>query len=140
MGYTKECSDVYFILNNLDKDSKRKIPNELFDFLNFERDKEYISSINLSVPIDKQNLNKGTVELLSEIYQKFLCSNEEKIEFIREKSCLIGFQDNQNILNDIFEKETNEKKEMVLVKIEEKNLLRKILNKIKKMINKRPEF
>ena len=85
----------FFILNHIDKKSKEKLPKELFDFLDSKRDKNYKVELDLRNPIYDQNLDVGTVELLSEIYQNYLCSSEEKMKFIREK-----YNENKNINNN----------------------------------------
>lgn len=147
MEYTKECSNVFFILNHLDKKSKAKLPKELFEFLDSKRDKNYKVELDLRNPIYDQNLDVGTVELLSEIYQNYLCSSEEKVKFIREK-----YNKNKNINNnevyDIFKNkkdisfnvDTNKNVEKVnceeLILNQKETFFHKIIRKLRETLMK----
>lgn len=140
MDYTIECSNVYFILTHLDEQDKMKIPQDVFDFFKNNYDENYNVEIDLNKPIYEQDLDDNTVDILAEIYQKYLCTTEEKINFIREKNSSYN-QNNfgksdysyifKNNLNDNLKNSENESLQKQIIIVENKNIIEKIIYKLK---------
>lgn len=145
MSYTQECSNIYFILKNLDQASKSKIPKDIFDFFELNRDENYEVKIDLSKPIYLQVLDDNTTDLLAEIYQKYLCSDEEKIQFIRQKNNNLNTSNKvvsdyySQIFNNVKKREetpVNESTELMVIEKEEKNVFLKLKKLILSIFNK----
>lgn len=142
MDYTIECSNIYFILCNLDEHSKKKIPQDVYNFFDENRDKNYDVKINLNKSIYEQNLDDNTVSLLGEIYQKYLCSDEEKLQFIRQKNNVSTMYSSGYDYSNIFKNNSNSNIKVSEIDIEsnelivqeEKNIFEKIICKIKKIL------
>ena len=78
-------SEVYEILNLLEKEYSRRIPKKFIDFLKKEKPKEYEPNIRVDIPLVKQNLKRETMVLLSILNIKYWCdTKEEKQKFINE--------------------------------------------------------
>lgn len=139
MDYTIECSNIYFILIHLDEQEKVKIPQDVFNFFEKNCDKNYNVKINLNKPIYEQNLDDNTVDILAEIYQKYLCTTEEKIKFIREKNISTNQSTfGQTDYSYIFKNNSDSNLENIenvqnqITIVEDKNIIEKIIYKIKR--------
>ncbi len=139
MDYTIECSNIYFILTHLDEQEKVKIPKDVFNFFEKNCDKNYNVKINLNEPIYEQNLDDNTVDILAEIYQKYLCTTEEKIKFIREKNSSTNQSTfGQTDYSYIFKNNSDsnlkniENVQNQITIVEDKNIIEKIIYKIRR--------
>lgn len=120
MEYSKECTQVYFILIHLEKEIRERIPQRVIDILkensgdtivNYELD--FIEKDIYEIP-----LSQTTKDLLAFIYQKYLCNFEERTIDIS----------NINSIEEIFEKRRNN----LPVKVENnknENIIEKMKNK-----------
>ena len=58
-------SEVYEILNLLDKEYKEKVPDKVRTFFEEERLKDYKPEIDVDTPLIDQNLKRDTIVLLA---------------------------------------------------------------------------
>lgn len=58
-------SEVCTILNMLEDEYKERVPKNVMDFFEEERDKEYNPIIDVNIPLEKQNLKRKTLVLLA---------------------------------------------------------------------------
>ena len=80
-------SEVYEILNLLDKDYKEKVPDKVIRFFEEERLKDYKPEIDTDTPLIDQNLKRETIVLLAILNLNYWCETpEEKQEILDELS------------------------------------------------------
>ena len=127
-------SEVYAILNMIEDEYKERVPKNVMDFFEEERDKEYNPIIDVNIPLEKQNLKRKTLVLLAILNLNYWCDSEEEkqeildsfakneeLKRIKEKE----LTENYNI-NNLFKKiENNENKTEVSL-IEYKKIILKI--------------
>ena len=113
---TKEAiAEVLDIIENSDISIKEKIPQEVIDFFENNKDREYIVNLDHSKTLEEMNLKEKTKEFISLIYIKYLCEEDERKEM--EKILLDNEIKYQKELKEkyknenIFEKKKKDKKE-----------------------------
>lgn len=126
----RALSEVYEVIIMLEDKELKKIPTRLIEAIKLNKDNDY--------EVDFQNIEEGnmlpdTIKILSTLYTYYLASEEEKnviFKLINNKKK--QYQINYPIVKNkqIETKEENKEQSMVVVKKE--NLIRKILNKIKR--------
>lgn len=77
-AYREACSEVCFILDNFESNSRLKIPEKIINLLEENKIKHYPININLSIPLKEQVLKEETKAILALLYRKFLCSESER--------------------------------------------------------------
>lgn len=132
--YSEAATEVLEILDNTNKEDIEKIPKQFIDFLKQNCSKNYKPIIDYSRPIEKMNLKKKTIDILSIICSKYWCDDMAKIEFINmlewnEKMQLEKLNEKYNT-NNIFNKKINNNIQENLIVLKE-NLITKITKKIK---------
>ncbi len=146
---TKEIySEVYQVLILLGNEYIDKLPSSLFNMLKEKREVNYIPQYVEEVPLNKQNIKKETMSIITLLYLNYWCENEnEKLEI---EQILINNEDKfQEKLREkynpdnIFKKYNQEHKEtgnnirnktsMIPYK---ESIFKRITNKIKKVLYK----
>ena len=140
-------SEVCTILNMLEDEYKERVPKNVMDFFEEERDKEYNPIIDVNIPLEKQNLKRKTLVLLAILNLNYWCDSEEEkqeildsftkneeLKRIKEKE----LTENYNI-NNLFKKiENNENKtEVSLIEYKKQNFIQKIILKIKSLFRRK---
>ena len=140
-------SEVCTILNMLEDEYKERVPKNVMDFFEEERDKEYNPIIDVNIPLEKQNLKRKTLVLLAILNLNYWCDSEEEkqeildsfakneeLKRIKEKE----LTENYNI-NNLFKKiENNENKtEVSLIEYKKQNFIQKIISKIKSLFRRK---
>lgn len=126
----RALSEVYEVIIMLEDKELKKIPTRLIEAIKLNKDNDY--------EVDFQNIEEGnmlsdTIKILSTLYTYYLASEEEKsVIFKVINNPKEQYQINYPIFKNkqIETKEENKEQSMVVVKKE--NLIRKILNKIKR--------
>ena len=80
-GYVESrqaLKEVHIILNNTRLKDLTKIPVSFIKFIEENEDKNYEPVINFNTPLENQKLKKETLNILSMIYLKYWCENEEQ--------------------------------------------------------------
>lgn len=87
--YKKAYTELNEIIKKLSKAELEKIPNELIRNTETNMDKEYKWEYDKSKTLLDQDLMPETKALIVEIYERYLCPNDEK-EFWKEydKICI----------------------------------------------------
>ena len=75
-------SEVYSIINHLDNNLYKKIPDNFIKMIENNRDLKYDVDIDYTKNINEQNLLRETRVILSLIYRDYLCTKEEKEKII----------------------------------------------------------
>lgn len=143
-NFSKACAEVLEILKNVEKEDYEKISAEFLENIENNVDKNYKSNIDIRKNFEEQDLLPETIDLLACIYRQFWCNEEERKFFdkvvneneikyqkeLSEKYSIDKIFENNNISNKV-----NENR-FLIVQDENQNVLKRILNFIKKIINK----
>ena len=70
--------ETYVVLNTLDRKSLNKIPIDLINLIKNNMDTEYNFKVDYSKNLTEQDFSNTTLGIISIIYSKYLCSEEEK--------------------------------------------------------------
>ena len=140
-------SEVYAILNMIEDEYRERVPKNVINFFEEERDKEYNPIIDVNIPLEKQNLKRKTIVLLAILNLNYWCDSEEEkqeildsfakneeLKRLKEKE----LTENYNI-NNLFNKieNTENKTEVSLIEYKEQNLIQKIISKIKSLFRRK---
>lgn len=137
----KAYSAVYEILKLVDKEYFDKIPKKFVEFLEREKDNNYIPNINENIPLEEQKLLNDTINILAMIKLDYWCSSEEeKSELLKllnenEKTYQENINEKYNLEN-IFEKTTN-REIKALVEVKEKKWYEKFWDMFRNIFKKR---
>ncbi len=143
--YANAYTEVYEILNYLNKDEYNKIPVELIEVFEENRNLDYEYEINEEQDLTKQPMLIETKAILLNIFRDYLATPEQsqKIkQWLQADREYIEKQKQEKYSSNVFEnngkKECNiDKTENLLpIEIKKKSIFQKIINKIK-MIFKR---
>ena len=139
-------SELYEILNLLDKDYKEKVPDKVRTFFEEERLKDYKPEIDTDTPLIDQNLKRETIVLLAILNLNYWCDTpEEKQEILdelsnneKEKKELLEKYNPDNLFNKKQNKANEEpmQESTELIVYKETNFVIKLLNKIKQLFKK----
>ena len=143
--YNKRLVEVSVILKHLNKNEYDKIPKELIDRIEKNKDLEYIWNYNETKDLKNQNVSKDTIAILSYINMQYLL-NEDQKKFVQEI-----FSENQkkieNIKKEKYDTDNLFKNKKVegtkvqeevhaLVEYKEKNLIQQVWDKIKSLLKR----
>ena len=139
-------SEVYKILNLLDEEYRRRVPDKVRTFFDEERLKDYEPEINTDTPLIDQNLKRETIVLLAILNLNYWCETpEEKQEILdelsnneKEKKELLEKYNPDNLFNKKQNKANEEpmQESTELIGYKETNFVIKLLNKIKQLFKK----
>ena len=78
MELSKSLVEVDEVLKYLVEDERRKIPREVFEFINKNKDKEYEWYIDKSKKLQEQSLSDEAVAILAYINMEYLLNSKQK--------------------------------------------------------------
>ena len=136
--------EVYQVITLFQEENYNKLPEELIQTIDLNRNKEYKVNIN---ELFNGKMLKDTENILCAIYYKYLSTNEER-KVIDSYKLMLKQKELETDF-DIFGKNKEEEKEKynnidsleqtkeeLSLTIARKNIIQKILNKIKNMFRK----
>ena len=141
-------SEIYEILNLMEDEDKERVPQEVRDFFEEQRMKEYKPKIRTDIPLTEQNLRRETVVLLTILVINYWCdSEEEKQSFIDEleknEKIKMKLQEKYNPDN-LFKNRRKTKEDVVMEQVEnvemiqyKENLFTKLKKWFEKIFNKK---
>ena len=141
-------SEIFEILSLMEEEDKEKVPQEVRDFFEEQRMKEYKPKIRTDIPLTEQNLKRETVVLLTILVVNYWCdSEEEKQSFINEleknEKVKKELQEKYNPDN-LFKNRKKTKEDVVMEQVEnvemiqyKENLFTKLKKWFEKMFNKK---
>lgn len=144
-NYPKAYKEVIEILRYVPQESINKIPQTMIDTFKTKMDKEYDFKVNVDKSFEEQELLDETKAIFANIFRDYWATpyQKEKIE-TKEKNDREKMEKEKRRKyspDDIFKnrKSTNLKQEEVKnnLIIHKENRIKKILDKIKKMLSKR---
>lgn len=135
----KSYSEVYEILNLMEKEYTDKIPNKIKDLIINEKDNEFKVNISPEVPLENQNLQKDTLTILAILYLNYWYKNEqEKQELIKIFDSVDKKNSEIYSVDNLFKKQEKvisikeENEETQLIEYKEK-FFTKLINKLKRL-------
>ena len=144
----KAYTEVDKILSFMETQYVEKIPIKLRELFKNEKLKNYDPIIKKEIPLNEQKLEKKTYAILAMLDLKYWCDNEEeKQELIRaysnnDKNREKELREKYNPDNIFrhktkqYEQERNTEEITSLVELKEESFIKKIIDRIKKIIKK----
>ena len=106
-------SEVYEILSYLSEDNYNKIPTEILDAIEENRDLNYEFFVDTAIPFEKQDILEETKAILFNLYKDYLANDNIKnkiLEYQREEQiALERFKYSNVTLNELFSTEQTTK-------------------------------
>lgn len=118
----KRLVEVEYILKKLDDEYIKKIPQEIWDYIEENKDKNYVFNYDDNKTLIEQKLNIDTISILTYINMEYLLGEEQKkemIEFLRKDEA-IAEQEKAKLYNpdDLFKnKKQSQEQETSLVEV-----------------------
>ena len=145
---SKAYAEVLLILSYMEQKYIDMIPKKLLELFNEEKDKNYQPNINPNISLAEQNLQRKTLALLAMLNLNYWCKDEnEKKELLKmysenDKKIEAEMRERYNPDNLFKKKEKVEQNNNIkqekteLIEYKEKNIFRKILDRIKTFFRK----
>ena len=151
MEITKSTRIAYAEIDSfielLPKEEKEKIPSKLKQYFKSEKDKETTKKLSMDIPIEEQNLQEETWNLIAMVYLKYLCEDEkekkelEQIYDENEKKYREEMKEKYNpekILENRGKKNIVQQEEKNLpIKVQKESIIQKIIKFINKLFHKK---
>ena len=137
----KRLVEVEYILKKLDDEYIKKIPQEIWDYIEENKDKNYVFNYDDNKTLVEQKLNIDTISILTYINMEYLLSQEQKKEMkeILRKDEIIAEQEKAKLYNpdDLFKnkKETKEQ-EVAMVEVKQQKWHKKVFDFFRKILKK----
>ena len=77
---SKRLVEVEYILKKLDDEYIKKIPQEIWDYIEENKDKNYIFNYDKNKTLVEQNLSIDTISILKYINMEYLVDEKDKKE------------------------------------------------------------
>lgn len=74
--------EVLSIIDLLEENQKNKIPKNLKDFFEDNKNQNYQANIVPDIPLEEQDLLQETIDILAMLKLNYWCTNEEKEELL----------------------------------------------------------
>ncbi len=146
--YSNALFQLCEILKYVEEDLKNRIPEQLINYFEENKSKDYNWEIDITKPLVEQQLLQTTKEFLTVIYRDYMCDEKQKEELDRvlndnEKKYQEELRKKYNP-DDIFKQRKNEIKEeekvtenITEITVYKESLIKKILNKIRLFFKRR---
>lgn len=149
-NYNKAYVEVSAILSYLDKSEYDKIPANIIEKIEKNKNREYIFEFDESVELKEQKLLEETRAILFNLFRDYLCSSVQKEKIIQmqieERNKLNEIKKSKYNDNDIFKKHVDKEvidnkrdsiqENTAIAEIKKESFIVKIINKIKKIFFK----
>lgn len=147
MEITKSTRIAYAEIDSfielLPKEEKEKIPSKLKQYFKDEKDKETPKKLSMDIPIEKQNLQEETWNLIAMIYLKYLCEDEEEKKELEqiydenEKKYREEMKEKYNPEKIFKEREKQQVIQNLPIKVQKESIIQKIIKFINKLFHKK---
>jgi len=132
----KSYSEVYEILNLMEKKYIDKVPQKVKQLFETEKNNDYKCIIDINKPLEEQNLQKETLTILAILYINYWYENEEERQELIKNFDNVDKQNEERYSIDNIFKQKNKDigiiEEKSLVEYKE-NFLVKLINKLKRL-------
>ena len=145
--YAMAYTEVLELLKYFPEDEFSRIPTEKIEFFEQNKDKNYNFEIKDTEDISKNNISRKAYAIIIALYNDYFLSENKKETLkellkqndqIREKNKQLEYNSRNVIKKDnakIDHTQEDTSENMKLIKVEEKNIFAKIINKIKSMLH-----
>lgn len=146
--YAMAYTEVLELLKYFPEDQLSRIPAEKIEFFKQNKDPNYNFEIKDTEDISKNNISRKTYAIIIALYNAYFLSENKKVTLkallkqndrIRERSNQQEYNF-KNVIKKYNAKIVNTQEDtsenMELIKVEEKNIFEKIMNKIKSLLHK----
>jgi hypothetical protein len=82
--FKKTLSDIDVILAEMDEELTNRVPLEFRKLIHNEKLEGYVPNIDVTVPIEDQELSQQTKDFLALLYLKYWCKDEEEKREIKD--------------------------------------------------------
>lgn len=144
--YQNACTEVYVILNCLEEEEYEKLPKEMTNAIEDNRNLDYDYELNEELDLRNQSMLPETKAILFNLFRDYLSMPEQKEKIIRmqkeeRRRNEIKKQqqyDSSNLFNNrgkVIMQNREEKEyleQTAIAKVKEENIFLKILNKIRR--------
>lgn len=147
MEITKNTRIAYAEIDSfielLPKVEKEKIPAKLKQYFKEEKDKETIKKLAVDIPLEEQNLQEETWNLIAMIYLKYLCEDEEEKKELEqiydenEKKYREEMKEKYNPEKIFKEREKQQVIQNLPIKVQKESIIQKIIKFINKLFHKK---
>lgn len=137
----KRLVEVEYILRKLDDEYINKIPQEVWDYINKNKDKNYVFEYDNDKILSEQNLNIDTISILTYINMEYLLEEKERRELLEllKKDDMVAEQQKKEKYNpeDLFKNKKEEPKEPIsLIEVKVEKWYEKLFSFLKNMFRK----
>ena len=142
--YANAYTEVYEILNYLDEEEYSKIPEELLEVFEENRNLDYEYEVNEEQDLSKQPMLKETKAILLNIFRDYLATPEQKQkikQWLQDDRAYIEGQKQEKYNSNVFKNKTRDEKidneelnTLLPVKIKKQSIFQKIINRLKKFL------
>lgn len=147
MEITKSTRIAYAEIDSfielLPRAEKEKIPSKLKQYFKDEKDKETTKKLSMDIPIEEQNLQEETWNLIAMIYLKYLCEDEEEKKELEqiydenEKKYREEMKEKYNPEKIFKEREKQQVIQNLPIKVQKESIIQKIIKFINKLFHKK---
>lgn len=147
MEITKSTRIAYAEIDSfielLPRAEKEKIPSKLKQYFKDEKDKETPKKLSVDIPIEKQNLQEETWNLIAMIYLKYLCEDEEEKKELEqiydenEKKYREEMKEKYNPEKIFKEREKQQVIQNLPIEVKKESFIQKIIKFINKLFHKK---
>lgn len=142
--YANAYTEVYEILSCLNEEEYSKIPEELIEVFEENRNLNYEYKVNSEQDLSKQSMLKETKAILLNIFRDYLATSEQnqKIkQWLQADREHLDKQKQEKYSSSVFENNTKyvkindeESKALVLVETKKQSIFQKIINRLKRIL------
>lgn len=137
----KRLVEVEYILRKLDDEYINKIPQEVWDYINKNKDKNYVFEYDNDKILSEQNLNIDTISILTYINMEYLLEEKERRELLEllKKDDMVAEQQKKEKYNpeDLFKNKKEEPKEPIsLIEVNIEKWYKKLFSFFRKILRK----
>ena len=143
--YRKAFTEVYEIINNLENNDYNKIPKDVVQAIESNRDKEYEYFFDETVSLTEQEMLPETKAILFNFFRDYLSTKEQKekiIVFQINERMRLEDEKTKKYNIDIFTKKDVQQsinkgvQETALTKVKRNNIIVKLISLIKSIFSK----
>lgn len=137
--YSIACSEVSVILNHLNKEDYNKIPKDIIEVIEENKDENYNFEIDNEKELREQKLSIKTRAILFNLFRDYLCSDNQREIIKRQQQeerekYQVG---KDNLFKNIEQNEEQCVEENTsLISVQKESFIQKLINKIKKIFKK----
>ena len=138
----KTYTEVYEILNLLGNEYIKKLPIELYNHIDNNRDKKSIIEYDINKNILDQNISEDARDMIAYLNLQYWCTEEEREELMKKyQKNEIRYQEElkekynpDNLFNNKKTKNIDNDNENAQIIVYRENIFTKIVNKIKRFL------